>query len=51
MAEGRYVVVGAGIMGLWSALCLRETGHDVLLLDAWEPGHPRATSGDENRVI
>lgn len=51
MAEARFVVVGAGVMGLWSALLLREMGHDVLLVDAWEPGHARATSGDENRVI
>ena len=51
MADGRFVVVGAGVMGLWSALLLRESGHDVLLVDAWEPGHARATSADENRVI
>ena len=37
-------------MGLWSALRLRETGEDVVLVDAWEPGHARATSGDETRV-
>src|SRR5437867_9109182 len=49
--ERGHVVVGAGIMGLWSALRLREMGHDVLLVDAWEPGHSRATSADESRVI
>src|SRR2546422_1209824 len=48
--ERGHVVVGAGIMGLWSALRLREMGHDVLLVDAWEPGHSRATSADESRV-
>jgi len=51
MSESRILVVGAGVMGLWSALLLREMGHDVLLVDAWEPGHSRATSSDENRVI
>ncbi|HZI94507.1 MAG TPA: FAD-dependent oxidoreductase [Patescibacteria group bacterium] len=48
--DAEYLVVGAGIMGLWSALLLREAGHDVLLVDSWEPGHSRATSADENRV-
>jgi sarcosine oxidase len=47
----RIVVVGAGVMGLWSALRLRMEGHEVLLLDAWGAGHSRATSGDESRVI
>jgi len=51
VTESRFIVIGAGIMGLWSALLLREMGHDVLLLDAWEPGHSRSTSADENRVI
>jgi glycine/D-amino acid oxidase-like deaminating enzyme len=45
------VVVGAGVMGLFTALTLRLRGHDVLLVDAWGPGHPRATSSDESRVI
>lgn len=51
MDQRRFVVVGAGIMGLWTALTLREMGHEVELIDAWEPGHPRATSADESRVI
>jgi len=45
------VVVGAGVMGLWTAFMLRERGHDVILVDAWGPGHLRATSSDESRVI
>lgn len=45
------VVVGAGVMGLFTALELRERGHDVVLIDAWGPGHARGTSCDENRVI
>ncbi|HKY32968.1 MAG TPA: FAD-dependent oxidoreductase [Candidatus Polarisedimenticolia bacterium] len=51
MGPGRAVVVGAGILGLWSALRLRQAGWEVEVVDGWEPGHPRATSGDENRVI
>jgi len=51
MAARRVIVVGAGIMGLWSALRLRQEGHDVLLIDAWGAGHSRATSADESRVI
>lgn len=46
----RLVVVGAGAMGVWTALLARRAGWDVTLLDAWGVGHPRATSGDETRV-
>ena len=51
MAARRIIVVGAGVMGLWSALRLRQEGHDVLMVDPWEAGHSRGTSGDESRVI
>ncbi|MGH9869156.1 MAG: NAD(P)/FAD-dependent oxidoreductase [Candidatus Polarisedimenticolia bacterium] len=51
MAARRVIVVGAGIMGLWSALRLRLEGHDVVVVDAWGAGHSRGTSGDESRVI
>ncbi|HEY6058022.1 MAG TPA: FAD-dependent oxidoreductase, partial [Candidatus Limnocylindrales bacterium] len=45
------LVVGAGTMGAWTAIrCVRE-GLRTTLLDAWGAGHPRATSGDENRII
>ena len=44
------VVIGAGVMGVWTALLARRTGWDVRLLDAWGVGHPRATSGDETRA-
>jgi sarcosine oxidase len=49
-ASRRLVVVGAGTMGVWTALLARRTGWDVTLLDAWGAGHPRSTSGDETRV-
>jgi sarcosine oxidase len=45
------VVVGAGVMGTWIALTAAERGRKVLLLDAFGPGDPRASSGDESRII
>lgn len=55
------LVVGAGAMGAWTAYWAMAGGagpdgtagggRHVLLLDAWGTGHPRATSGDETRVI
>jgi len=45
------VVVGGGAFGAWTALHLREMGHDVTLIDAYGPGNSRATSGDETRQI
>jgi sarcosine oxidase len=47
----KVVVVGAGAFGGWTALSLRLQGVDVTLLDAWGPGHPRASSGGETRII
>ena len=47
----RVVVVGAGGFGGWTALALRRRGADVTLIDAWGPGHTRASSGGESRVI
>jgi monomeric sarcosine oxidase len=44
-------VIGAGSFGSWIAWHLRRAGRSVLLLDAWSPGHSRASSGDESRVI
>jgi glycine/D-amino acid oxidase-like deaminating enzyme len=47
----KVVVVGAGAFGGWTALSLRQEGADVTLLDAWGPGHPRASSGGQTRII
>lgn len=47
----KVVVVGAGAFGGWTALCLRRQGVDVTLLDAWGPGHARASSGGDTRII
>ena len=45
------VVVGAGAMGAWTALVAQRAGMQVTLVDAYGAGHPRATSGDETRII
>jgi len=45
------VVIGAGVFGAWTALTLLERGAKVTLIDAYGPGHPRATSCDEVRQI
>ena len=45
------VVVGAGAFGGWTALYLLRGGARVTLIDAWGPGHSRASSGGETRVI
>ena len=44
-------VIGAGAFGGWTALELRRRGARVTLIDAWGPGHARASSGGETRVI
>jgi glycine/D-amino acid oxidase-like deaminating enzyme len=45
------VVVGAGVMGAWTALRSRRAGWTTTLIDAFGAGHSRATSGDETRII
>ena len=47
----RAIVVGAGVMGAWTALWLRRRGRDVLLLDLYGPGNSLSSSGDESRII
>ncbi|MGH9313798.1 MAG: FAD-dependent oxidoreductase [Vicinamibacterales bacterium] len=47
----RVAVVGAGAFGGWTALALLGRGCRVTLVDAWGPGHARASSGGETRVI
>ena len=44
-------VIGAGAFGGWTALHLLRRGARVTLLEAWGPGHSRASSGGESRVI
>jgi sarcosine oxidase len=50
-AMKKIVVVGAGAFGGWTALALVRRGAEVTLVDAWGPGHVRASSGGETRVI
>jgi sarcosine oxidase len=55
------LVVGAGVMGAWTAFWARVGGagpgqnhggdRSVTLLDAWGAGHARATSGEGTRVL
>jgi glycine/D-amino acid oxidase-like deaminating enzyme len=44
------VVVGAGVMGAWTALWLRRAGHQVTLVDRHGPGNRVGSSGDESRI-
>ncbi len=46
----RIVVVGAGVMGAWTARWLRRAGHDVTLVDRHGPGNRLGSSGDESRI-
>jgi sarcosine oxidase len=45
------VIVGAGVFGASLAWRLARAGTDVTLVDQFEPGDPRATSGGESRLI
>ena len=44
-------MVGAGVMGAWTALWLRRRRYEVLLVDLYGPGNSLSSSGDESRVI
>src|SRR5688572_25193355 len=41
------VVIGAGVLGGWTALQLQAMGAKVLVVDAYGAGNSRSTSGDE----
>jgi glycine/D-amino acid oxidase-like deaminating enzyme len=45
------VIVGAGTFGASLAWWMAREGHKVTLVDQFEPGDPRATSGGETRLI
>lgn len=45
-----FVVIGAGVFGVWTALTLRRRGHRVLLFDQYGAGNNRASSGGETRI-
>lgn len=44
-------VIGAGVFGAWTAYHLRQSGHSVVLLDAYGAANSRASSGGESRII
>lgn len=46
----RVVVIGAGVMGAWTARWLRRAGHAVTLVDRHGPGNTLGSSGDESRI-
>ena len=48
---GSAVIVGAGTFGASLAWWLARAGTDVTLVDQFEPGDTRATSGGESRLI
>jgi glycine/D-amino acid oxidase-like deaminating enzyme len=45
------IVIGAGVFGASVADRLARAGWEVTLVDRFEPGHPRAESGGETRLI
>ncbi len=45
------VVIGAGIGGASTALALRRRGLEVTLIDVREPGHARAASSGDHRIL
>ena len=45
------VIVGAGVMGSATAYWLSRAGKRVALLDTYSPGHVRASSADESRMV
>ena len=44
-------VVGAGVFGAWTAWHLAKGRQRVVLVEAYGPGHSRASSGGETRII
>lgn len=44
-------VIGAGVFGAWTAWHLAKRGQRVVLIEAYGPGHSRASSGGETRII
>ena len=46
-----FIVVGAGIFGVWTAYHLQKLGSQVTLIDGYGPGNARASSGGETRIL
>lgn len=45
------VVIGAGVLGAWTAWHLAKRKQRVALVEMYGPGHARASSGGESRII
>jgi glycine/D-amino acid oxidase-like deaminating enzyme len=50
-ASSDAVVIGAGVAGAATALALLRRGLEVTLVDAREPGHARAASAGDHRIL
>ena len=44
-------VIGAGVFGAWTAWHLAKRWKRVVLIEAFGPGHSRASSGGETRIL
>ncbi|HVF53341.1 MAG TPA: N-methyl-L-tryptophan oxidase [Actinomycetota bacterium] len=51
MTETEVVVVGAGIMGVATAWALARSGHEVVVLERFEPGHTHGSSHGTSRIF
>jgi monomeric sarcosine oxidase len=49
--KAEFIVIGAGVFGVWTAYVLNKRGRRVLLVDAYGAGNSRSSSGDESRII
>nr|XP_026694925.1 peroxisomal sarcosine oxidase-like [Ciona intestinalis] len=45
------IVVGAGVIGSWTALHLAKKGRKVLLLEQYQRSHTRGSSHGQSRII
>jgi monomeric sarcosine oxidase len=46
-----FVVIGAGVFGVWTAYTLRLRGHKVTLVDQYGAASSRSSSGGDSRII
>ena len=51
MAASRVIVVGGGVMGSSAAWHLAARGHQVVLLEQFQPGHDRGSSYGSSRIF